>query len=112
MAQGEVIIRFEKASFEYGHNKPIINEVDFSIRRGSKFTIMGQNGAGKSTIFQLITQAGQAGGLKPESGSVHLAPKLTIALARQVISRDQLDMTIREFFASYAKKPEGHSKVY
>ena len=123
MAQGEVIIRFEKASFEYGHNKPIIDEVDFSIRRGSKFTIMGQNGAGKSTIFQLII-----GGLKPESGpaqfyaglvgyrlvsgSVHLAPKLTIALARQVISRDQLDMTVREFFASYVKAPEGHSKVY
>ena len=107
MAQGEVIIRFEKVSFEYGHNKPIINEVGFSIRRGSKITIMGQNGAGKSTIFQLISD-----GLNPESGNIHLAPKLTIALARQVISRDQLNMTVREFFASYVKVPEGHSKVY
>ncbi len=56
MAQGESIIRFEKVSFEYGHNKPILTEVDFSIRRGVKMTIMGQNGAGKSTIFQLITR--------------------------------------------------------
>ncbi|MDO8496261.1 MAG: ATP-binding cassette domain-containing protein [bacterium] len=93
MAQGESIIRFEKVSFEYGHNKPILTEVDFSIRRGAKMTIMGQNGAGKSTIFQLIIRA-----LRPESGNIHTAQDLTIALARQAVSRDQLDLTIREFF--------------
>lgn len=100
MAQGETIIRFEKVSFEFGHNKPVLKEVDFSVRRGMKMTIMGQNGAGKSTIFQLIT-----GGLKPESGAVHLAPNLRIAIARQVIPRDQLDLTVREFFqASFKDK--------
>jgi len=99
---GESIIRFEKVSFGFGHNKPILEEVDFSVRRGMKMTIMGQNGAGKSTIFQLIT-----GGLKPDSGAVHLAPNLTIAIARQVIPRDQLDLTIREFFQKCFK-----DKVY
>ena len=89
----ESIIRFEKVSFEYGHNKPILEEVDFSLRRGSKTTIMGQNGAGKSTIFQLII-----GTLKPINGSVHLASGLTIAISRQVIPRDQLNLTVREFF--------------
>lgn len=93
MAQGESVIRFQQVSFEYGHNKPILEEVDFSVRRGAKMTIMGQNGAGKSTIFQLIT-----GGLKPESGNIHVASGLTIALSRQVVSRDQLDLTVREFF--------------
>ncbi len=93
MAQGESIIRFTQVSFEYGHNKPILTEVDFSVRRGSKMTIMGQNGAGKSTIFHLIT-----GALKPESGDIHVASHLTIALASQVVSRDQLDLTVREFF--------------
>ncbi len=95
MPQGETIIRFEKVSFEYGHNKHILEEVNFSVRRGMKMTIMGQNGAGKSTIFQLIIQA-----IKPLLGAVHLTPGLTIAIARQVIPRDQLDLTIREFFAS------------
>ncbi|WKZ27245.1 MAG: ATP-binding cassette domain-containing protein [Candidatus Paceibacterota bacterium] len=98
MAHGESIIRFEKVSFEYGHKKPILSEVDFSIRRGAKITIMGQNGAGKSTLFHLMTPSGHAGALVPESGSVHRAPGLTIAMARQVIARDQLDMTVREFF--------------
>ena len=93
MVQGESIIRFAKVSFEYGHNKPILTEVDFAVRRGAKMTIMGQNGAGKSTIFQLIT-----GELKPKSGDVHIASGLSIALACQVMSRDQLDLTIREFF--------------
>lgn len=93
MSQGEVIIRFDDVSFEHGHNKPILNEVSFSLRRGSKFTLMGQNGAGKSTIFQLITKA-----LKPESGEIHIGKGLSIAIARQVIPREQLDLTVREFF--------------
>ncbi len=93
MTQGESIIRFEEVSFGYGHNKPILNEVDFSIRRGSKITIMGQNGAGKSTIFQLITNT-----LKPESGKINIGHRLTVAVARQAVSRDQLDLTVREFF--------------
>jgi len=110
---GEAIIRFEKAAFDYGHNKPILNGVDFSIRRGAKIAIMGQNGAGKSTIFQLIV-----GALKLEAGSIHLAPRLTIAIARQVIPRDQLDLTVREFFAACfvdptsAEAPTRQSKIY
>lgn len=93
MAHGEVVIRFEKVSFEYGHNKPILESVDFSVRRGMKVTIMGQNGAGKSTLFSLIT-----GERQPEDGQVHLAQRTTIALSRQVIPRDELDLTVREFF--------------
>ena len=93
MTQGEAIIRFKIVSFEYGHNKPILKEADFSVRRGAKMTIMGQNGAGKSTIFQLII-----GALKAESGDIHTDSNLTIALARQAMPREQLDLTVREFF--------------
>jgi ATPase subunit of ABC transporter with duplicated ATPase domains len=93
MSHGEVVIRFEKVSFEYGHNKPILDTVDFSIRRGMKVTIMGQNGAGKSTLFSLIT-----GSNVPEEGNIHLAQRATIALSRQVIPRDELDLTVRAFF--------------
>lgn len=93
MSQGEVVIRFEKVSFEYGHNKPILDSVDFSVRRHMKVTIMGQNGAGKSTLFSLIT-----GEKQPEEGQIHLAQRTTIALSRQVIPRDELNLTIRDFF--------------
>lgn len=93
MARNEVILRFDKVSFEFGHHSPILNEVDFSVREGTKITLMGQNGAGKSTIFQLIT-----GSLVPEAGSIHIANNLSIAIARQVIPRDQMQLTVREFF--------------
>lgn len=102
MALGEVVIRFEKVSFEYGHNKPILDLVDFSVRRGMKVTIMGQNGAGKSTLFSLITKERE-----PENGQIFLAQRTTIALSRQVIPRDELDLTIREFFQKCFKE-----KVY
>lgn len=94
MAQkGDVIIRFSDVTFEHSAKKPILNEVNFSVRRGSKVALMGQNGAGKSTLLQLIT-----GDLKPEDGTVVVAPGLTIGVARQVIQRDELECTVREFF--------------
>lgn len=93
MSQNDVIIRFDKVSFEFGHNKPILSEVSFTVRRGSKVTIMGQNGAGKSTIFKLIT-----GEHQPEEGEIHIGQRASIAIGRQVIPRDSLALTIREFF--------------
>ncbi len=99
MSHGEAVVRFEKVSFEYGHNKPILDAVDFVIKRGMKVTIMGQNGAGKSTLFSLITRANL-----PESGNIHLAQRATIALSRQVIPRDELDLTVRAFFEKCFKE--------
>jgi len=91
--RGEVILRFEKVSFDFGPKKPILDGVDFSVRRGTKITFMGQNGAGKSTIFGLMTGLHQ-----PEEGLIHLAHGLTVAIAKQVISREDLSLTVREFF--------------
>ena len=42
----EVIVSARNLSFEYVDQKPILNEVNFSIREGNKVTIMGQNGSG------------------------------------------------------------------
>lgn len=100
MGKEESVIRFEKVSFEYGHNKPILDEVDFPIRRGMKMAVMGQNGAGKSTLFALL-----AGTLKPESGGIHVSRGMTIATAPQVIPRDDLELTVRGFFQKCFAKP-------
>ena len=113
---GETIIRFEDVSFEWGHNKPILDEVSFTVRQGTKITLMGQNGAGKSTIFGLIIGAGgqtdnAAGSLRPESGEVHIGNGATIATARQVIPRPDLELTVRDFFAK-SLESGGRPKVY
>ncbi|MBP6879541.1 MAG: ABC-F family ATP-binding cassette domain-containing protein [Candidatus Pacebacteria bacterium] len=93
MAKNETILRFEKVSFEYNPNKPILDDVTFSLRSESKITIMGQNGAGKSTIFGLITKT-----LDPDEGNINIVKGVSIAIARQVIPREDMDLTVREFF--------------
>jgi ATP-binding cassette subfamily F protein 3 len=93
MSDIATVVRFEDVSYEYGVNRPILDEVSFSLRRGSKTTLMGQNGAGKSTLFGLITKA-----IKPENGDIHIDRGLSIAIARQVIPRSEMDLTVREFF--------------
>jgi len=108
---GDTIIRFEGVSFEYGHNKPILDEASFTVRQGTKITLMGQNGAGKTTIFGLVLGAGGQEGYKPESGEIHITNEATIATAKQVIPRADLELTVREFFAK-AMESGGRSKVY
>ena len=95
---GDTIIRFDEVSFEWGPNKPILDEVGFTVRRGTKVTLMGQNGAGKSTIFSLILGAVGKEGNDPESGEIFVTKGATVATARQVIPRDQMELTVREFF--------------
>lgn len=98
MASTDVIISFDKVSFGYDPLKPLIEEVDFTVRENAKFTIMGQNGAGKSTLFKLI-----AGQLKPQSGIINIRDNAKIATSLQVVPRDQLHATVREFFQSAFK---------
>jgi ATPase subunit of ABC transporter with duplicated ATPase domains len=100
MSSNEIVVRFDKVNFEYGHNKHILEEVSFSLRKGMKIALMGQNGAGKSTIFGLIN-----GALTQEAGDIHIGNKLSIAQALQVIPRDELDLSVRDFFQKrFSKK--------
>ncbi len=93
---GESIIRFEDVSYSHIKNKPILTEANFSIRKGAKITLMGQNGAGKSTLFKLIT--GEIDEI--DEGEIHKNENLSIAIAKQVMSRDMYELTVREYFAS------------
>lgn len=99
MNPGNVIVRFDAVSFHYDISKPILTEADFSVRENTKITIMGQNGAGKSTIFKLIT-----GALKPVEGKVSITPGATIAIATQVMKRENLEKTVEEYFAQIFDK--------
>lgn len=90
------ILRFSEVTFEYGVNKRVLDEASFSVRSGSRITLMGQNGAGKSSLFKLIT-----GELKPTEGSIHLTPKdATIAIARQVMPQDMFELSVHDYFAT------------
>lgn len=49
------LLEFKNIYFSYG-KKQVLNDVSFNIEKGSFFVLLGLNGAGKSTIFSLITR--------------------------------------------------------
>mmetsp|Transcript_4843 Transcript_4843/g.7002 ORF Transcript_4843/g.7002 Transcript_4843/m.7002 type:complete len:533 (+) Transcript_4843:37-1635(+) len=85
------------ASFKdltFGHaNTNLLENVDFSIEAGSKVTIMGQNGSGKSTIIKLLSEK-----LYPDEGQVNISPGETVACAMQTMPTAYRDLTVKEFF--------------
>ena len=60
------IVEFEKISLAYG-NRLILDNINFKINQGQIFGMLGPNGVGKSTIFNLIT-----GLISPKSGKIKL----------------------------------------
>ncbi|HML47821.1 MAG TPA: ABC transporter ATP-binding protein [Clostridia bacterium] len=47
-------VRFERVSFGYDPDKPLLRDLCFSIRAGEKVALVGENGAGKTTLIKLL----------------------------------------------------------
>jgi len=60
------IIEFNNISLSYG-NRLILDNLNFKINEGQIFGMLGPNGVGKSTIFNLIT-----GLISPNSGKIKI----------------------------------------
>ena len=60
------IIEFENISLAYG-NRLILDNISFKINEGQIFGMLGPNGVGKSTIFNLIT-----GLINPNNGKIKI----------------------------------------
>ncbi|WP_440675467.1 ATP-binding cassette domain-containing protein [Candidatus Pelagibacter sp. HIMB1593] len=61
------IIEFNNISLSYG-NRLILDNLNFKINEGQIFGMLGPNGVGKSTIFNLIT-----GLISPNNGKIKIA---------------------------------------
>jgi len=88
MAQ-ETVISFKGVEFFYDHRKPLIEDATFNVRSGAKITLMGQNGAGKSTIFKMIN-----GTLEKKSGIINIDREATIATGYQVVLEEDKNLTV------------------
>ena len=60
------IIEFENISLSYG-NRLILDNINFQINESEIFGMLGPNGVGKSTIFNLIT-----GLIAPKNGKIKI----------------------------------------
>lgn len=59
-------IELQNLFFDFGDNEsPILNNINFSIHKGSKIGIIGSTGSGKSTLIDIIM-----GLLKPSKGEI------------------------------------------
>ncbi len=64
MSQNEIAISVQGLKKSY-KNIPVLEEVDFEVKTGSIFALLGSNGAGKTTIIKILATL-----LKQDSGNV------------------------------------------
>jgi ATP-binding cassette ChvD family protein len=80
---GEKVIEVEHLTKGFG-DRVLINDLTFSVPRGSIVGIIGGNGAGKTTFLRMLV-----GQEKPDSGSISLGDTVDLAYVDQ--SRDTLE---------------------
>lgn len=71
LEKNEFTIRFNNVSFQYPNSsKLILKNISFTISSGEKIALVGENGAGKSTIVKLMTRL-----YEPTEGTIELNGK-------------------------------------
>jgi ATP-binding cassette subfamily B protein len=64
---GAVAIEFDKVNFAYDPETPILTNISFTVKTGSRIALVGPSGSGKSTILSLIERFYDA-----QSGTIRL----------------------------------------
>ena len=64
--QKKNILKLQNISLSF-QNRQILENINFEINQGEIFGMLGPNGVGKSTIFNMIT-----GLIKPNSGEIFI----------------------------------------
>ena len=71
------LVRLDKVALNFGTHI-LLDEVDFTLKKGSKIGLLGRNGAGKTTFMKVI-----AGSMHPDSGERWLRPGVEVAWLEQ-----------------------------
>lgn len=73
----KVIVEVKDVSYKYSsRNNYALEDVSFKIHKGEKISIVGKNGAGKSTIAKII-----CGIIRPQKGEVYINDKNYLSLS-------------------------------
>lgn len=71
------LVRLDKVALNFGTHI-LLDEVDFTLKKGAKIGLLGRNGAGKTTFMKVI-----AGSMQPDGGERWLRPGVEIAWLEQ-----------------------------
>ena len=104
------VIRAKGVTFGYGNDDStnLLQDVNFSIHEGSKVTIMGQNGAGKSSIIKLLNKTKL---MRPSEGRIIVRDGERVATALQTMPMASRDLTMKDFFREHVEAVEGKNNV-
>lgn len=114
----EYVIDFEHVSFTYpGAEKPVLSDLSFHIASHEKICIVGQNGAGKSTVIKLLCglYVPDSGCIKVNGVNISQYSREELKKVRSVVFQDYFKFysTIRENVAySDLKKLNDDEAVY
>ena len=75
-------LELKNVSFSYDNKKEVLKDINLTVNKGSVMTILGRNGAGKSTMLNCIT-----GGLKPTKGEIFLDGKEISSMSYQELAK-------------------------
>lgn len=89
-------LEVQNLTFAYPDSPLLYEKLSFSLTRGEKFLIVGENGVGKSTLIKLIV-----GQLMPQAGSIILGHHTTIAYYAQELEILDERRTILENVTTY-----------
>jgi ATPase subunit of ABC transporter with duplicated ATPase domains len=88
---GEEVLVVEKVKKAFGR-RVLYDGLDFMLRRGERWCVMGRNGAGKTTLLKMV-----AGVLAPDSGNVKLGASLKMGyFAQQALDILDPSLTVWE----------------
>lgn len=93
---GKVPLEVQNLTFHYPGKAPLFEKLSFSLTRGEKFLIVGENGIGKSTLLKLIM-----GELTPDEGTIIPSQNTTIAYYAQELEILDERETILDNVKSY-----------
>jgi ATP-binding cassette subfamily B protein len=54
MPEGALGVQFEHVNFSYNQEKPVLQDINFTLRPGERLGIVGRTGSGKSSISRLL----------------------------------------------------------
>lgn len=88
------MIRMENVSKAYSTGTPAVNEINLHIKKGEFVFVIGPSGAGKTTLFKLLTKE-----LEPTSGTITVAGERLDTMKRKHIPkyRRNLGVVFQDF---------------
>jgi ATP-binding cassette subfamily F protein uup len=99
------IFTFEQVSLAFG-DQWILRDSELVIEPGERVCLIGRNGAGKTTMFKLITEE-----IEPDSGKIRFSAGVKVSQLEQALPTE-LDVTVHDYVAGGLGELKQHIDAY